>query len=146
MKPEGVNRVVIAVRDLDKGIALYSELLGATFHEVGPLAEPFGVRAAFSWDAGIEICAPLPGRDSPMKQSIEQQGEGLVGVVFGVENVDEARERAEKLNIRVSALIEYDQGQIRQYLQDRFKKYKQYMLKAADTYGVRVILGQIEAK
>ena len=32
MKPLGVNRVTIAVKDIDKGKELYSELLGATFH------------------------------------------------------------------------------------------------------------------
>ena len=64
MRPLGVNRVTIGVKDLEKGIELYSKLLGATFYDQSVPAEPFGLRCAISWDAGIELVAPLPGRDS----------------------------------------------------------------------------------
>jgi hypothetical protein len=69
-----------------------------------------------------------------------------MGVVFAVDDVDEARQRAEEMGIGVLGLIEYDQSQIREYHQDMFKKYKEYMLNPADTYGVGVVLGQIEQK
>jgi len=146
MRPRGVNRVTIAVKDLDKGIALYSRLLGATFHDQSTPAEPYGLRCAISWDAGIELVAPLPGRSSFAEKHIAKHGEGLMGVVFAVDDVDEARQRAEEMVIGVLALIEYDQDQIREYHQDMFKKYKEYMLNPADTYGVGVVLGQIEPK
>jgi len=148
MRPLGVNRVTIAVRDLEKGIELYSRLLGATFHDANPVdAETYGIRVAMSWDAGIELVCPLPGRDGLVKQFIENQGEGLMGVVFVVDDVDECRATAEKMGIGVLALIaDYDQGQIDKYLQGRFKKYKEYMLNPADTYGVGPIIGQIEPK
>jgi methylmalonyl-CoA/ethylmalonyl-CoA epimerase len=146
MRPRGVNRVTIAVKDLDKGIALYSGLLGATFHDQSTPAEPYGLRCAISWDAGIELVAPLPGRSSFAEKHIAKHGEGLMGVVFAVDDVDEARQRAEKMGIGVLALIEYDQDQVREYHQDMFKKYKEYMLNPADTYGVGVVLGQIEPK
>jgi len=146
MRPRGINRVTIAVKDLDKGIALYSRLLGATFHDQSTPAEPYGLRCAISWDAGIELVAPLPGRKSFAEKHIAKHGEGLMGVVFAVDDVDEARQRAEGMGIGVLALIEYDQNQIREYHQDMFKKYKEYMLNPADTYGVGVVLGQIEPK
>lgn len=146
MRPQGVNRVTIAVKDLDGGIALYSKLLGATFHDQSTPAEPYGLRCAISWDAGIELVAPLPGRDSLVEEHIAKHGEGLMGVVFAVDDVDEGRHRAEEMGIGVLALIEYDQDQIREYHQDMFNKYKEYMLNPADTYGAGVILGQIEPK
>jgi methylmalonyl-CoA/ethylmalonyl-CoA epimerase len=146
MRPRGVNRVTIAVKDLDKGIALYSRLLGATFHDQSTPAEPYGLRCAISWDAGIELVAPLRGRDSFAEKHIARHGEGLMGVVFAVDDVDEGRQRAEEMGIGVLGLIEYDQNQIREYHQDMFKKYKEYMMNPADTYGVGVVLGQIELK
>lgn len=146
MRPRGVNRVTIAVKDLDKGIALYSGLLGATFHDQSTPAEPYGLRCAISWDAGIELVAPLPGRDSFAEKHITKHGEGLMGVVFAVDDVDEGRQRAEEMGIGVLGLIEYNQDELREYHQGMFKKYKEYMLNPADTYGVGVVLGQIELK
>ena len=64
MKPKGVNRVVVAVKDLEKAIDIYSKLLGATFYDVSAGSEQFGIKAAISWDAGIELCAPIAGTNS----------------------------------------------------------------------------------
>jgi len=48
MKPKGVNRVVVAVKDLEKAIDTYSKLLGATFHDVSAGSEQYGVKAVIS--------------------------------------------------------------------------------------------------
>lgn len=146
MKPKGVNRVTIAVQDLQKGIDLYSKLLGATFYGASPDAESYGVQVAMSWDAGIELVCPLPGRKSYAEKFIKEHGEGVLGVVFAVDDVDEARERAEKMGIRIWAAIDYSQEEIDRYLQGRFKKYKEYMLSADGTMGVGPVIGQIEPK
>ncbi len=146
MKPKGVNRVVIAVRDLDKAVETYSKLLGATFHDVSAGAESYGVRVFISWDAGIELTSPLPGRDSYIEKIIDNRGEGLVGVVFCVDDVDAAHDKAKELGIGVVALIEYDQEYIERHLGGMFSKYKEYMLKSADLHGVGAIVGQIDPK
>lgn len=146
MKPKGVNRVVIAVRDLDAAMETYSRLLGATFHDTSAGAEPFGVRVAMSWDAGIELCSPLPGRNSYVEKIIKENGEGLVGVVFCVDDVEEAYSRADEMGISVLATVDYDQKTIDQYLEGRFKKYKEYMLSGDPLRGVGMIVGQIEPK
>jgi methylmalonyl-CoA/ethylmalonyl-CoA epimerase len=146
MKPKGVNRVVVAVKDLDKAIATYSKLLGATFQDVSAGSEQYGVKAAISWDAGIELCAPIAGRDSYVEQIINRQGEGLVGVLFCVDDVEQAHAQAEKIGISVLASLDYDQKQIDEQLQGRFKKYKWYMLNAGDLCGVGAFIAQIEPK
>jgi methylmalonyl-CoA/ethylmalonyl-CoA epimerase len=146
MKPKGVNRVVVAVNDLEKAIDIYSKLLGATFHDVSAGSEQYGVRAAISWDAGIELCAPIPGRDSYIEQLIEKRGEGLMGVVFCVDDVGQACARAKDMGISVLTSLDYDQKQIDEQLQGRFKKYKWYMLNASDLCGVGAIIAQIEPK
>ncbi len=147
MRPMGVNRVVMAVKDLDRAVAHYSRLLNTSFIDVSAGAEPFGLSAAISFDAGIELCAPLPGRDSFVKKFIDQHGEGITGVVFVVDDVDQARDVAEKMGVGVLAVIaDYDQAYIDEHLEGRYKKYKEYMLNPADTSGAVVIVGQIEPK
>ena len=147
MRPRGVNRVVMAVNDLSKAVDLYSDLLNTTFIDVSDGAEPFGLSAAISFDAGIELCAPLPGRDSFVRRFIDQHGEGLMWVVLVLDDVDQTHDKAKEMGIGVLALIaDYDQDYIDRHLEGRYKKYKEYMLKPADTFGAGVIIGQIEPK
>ena len=146
MKPLGINRVVIAVRDLDRAVRFYSELLGATFQDASAGAERFGIKAALSGDAGIELVAPLPGRDSLIARSIEESGEGLRQVIFAVDDVDEARVKAEEMGIGVEQTIELTQDQLRQYFRDRFGKFKEHVLNPADTCGTQLVVGQFERK
>lgn len=147
MRPLGVNRVTIAVKDLEKGKDLYSKLLGATFHPGSEAdAAALGIEVAMSWDAGIELVAPLPDRDSHVKNIIEKRGEGLIGVVFGVDNVDEAKGAADSIGIRTWHSLDYSQEQIDEHLQGRFRKYKEYMLNAKDTGGVGPVIAQIEPR
>ena len=53
MAVNGVNRIILAVRDLQKAKAYYEDLLGATFHDAHWTGEPFGIQVAISWNAGI---------------------------------------------------------------------------------------------
>jgi methylmalonyl-CoA/ethylmalonyl-CoA epimerase len=146
MKPQGVNRVVIAVKDLDEATALYSRLLGATFHDDSASSESYGMRVAISWDAGIELCAPLPGHDSFTKRFIEQRGEGLMSVVFAVDDLDEARERAENLGIGTIAYFEYEQDRMSEYLRDGYKSYKECILNSIDSCSFGVVVTQMEQR
>ena len=146
MKPLGINRIVIAVRDLDRAVRFYSELLGATFHDASAAAEPFGIKAALSWDAGVELVAPLPNRDSVIARSIEERGEGLQQVIFAVDDVDEAWVKVGEMGIGVVQTIELNQDQLREYFQDRFGKFKEYVLNPADTCGAQLVVGQFDRK
>ncbi|MDD5094926.1 MAG: VOC family protein [Dehalococcoidia bacterium] len=145
MQPLGVNRVVIAVKDLERGKQLFSKLLGATFHSTNDEeAASLGVSMAMSWDAGIELVSPLPDRDSKIKQIVETRGEGLIGVVFVVDDVEEAKEAADELGIPVWYTVDYSQEQIDTYQQGRFRKFKEYMLDPRGVHGVGAIIAQIE--
>lgn len=147
MKPQGVNRVYLVVRDFEKTLALYSKLLGATFHDA-QVEDLFGVRAAISWDAGIEVISPLPGSTNPMAQGMEQylerHGEGIYGVAFSVKDADEARDQALELGMTPIPL-EFNQEQIKQHFQGRFKLFKEYILNPEGTFG-DVVVAQLEPK
>ena len=46
MSLRGMNRVIVAVRDLEKSKAFYSRILGATFHDAHWTGAPFGIDVA----------------------------------------------------------------------------------------------------
>lgn len=145
MKTKGINRVAIVVNDLDRAVALYSELLNTTFHPI-QIAEEHGVRAAFSYEPGIEIASPIPGSNELMAlalaQHIKEHGEGLYGVVFSVDDIEQARAKAEELGIGVLHKMEVDPDEIKRSFQDRFSSFTEYFLNPEDTHGAIVVLGQ----
>lgn len=61
MSVRGVNRIIVAVRDIEAAKRYYHELLGAEFRDANWTGAPFGIAVAIAWNVGIELCAPLPG-------------------------------------------------------------------------------------
>ena len=143
MKQRGINRVTMAVWDLAKGKEFYSKLLAATFHPVHDAdAAAHGIECAIAWDAGIELVAPLPERPSFVRNHLEKKGEGLLGAVFAVEDVDATRDAAEELGVRVVGSLDYDQATIDRWLQGRFEKYKEYFLAADGPLSPGMLIGE----
>ena len=146
MKQQGVNRVVMAVRDIEAGRAFYEELLGCTFHPANDEeAEAFGVKVLMSWDGGIELVAPIEGAGSHIDTILEQKGEGLIGVVWAVPDADKAKAAAERLGVPSFFTLSYDQDQIGANLQGRFTKYYQHFLMPSGPLGdAQVLVGEFE--
>ena len=143
MVQRGINRVAMAVWDLEKGKAFYSKLLGATFHPVHEEdAAAHGIECAIAWDAGVELVAPLSDRPSCVRQHLEKNGEGLVGAVFAVEDVDASKDAALELGVRVVGSLDYEQATIDRWLQGRFEKYKEYFLAPDGPLGPGLLLGE----
>jgi methylmalonyl-CoA/ethylmalonyl-CoA epimerase len=143
---KGVNRVIIAVCDLEKGVSLYSNLLGTTFEDASWTGELFGISVAISWEAGIELCAPIPERESVVSQFLEQNGEGVMSVVFGVQEIEEAKVQAESAGIPAVIPINFSQEEIDEHLGGHFKTYKEYVLNSAEACGFGIMLGQFDPK
>lgn len=133
-REQGVNRVVMLVRDLDAGRSFYERLLGCTFHPVNDEeAAAFGVRTVFSWDGGIELVAPLEGADSHLEKILEERGEGLIGVVWAVPDADASKVAAGELGVASYYTLDYDRAQIDRDLQGRFTRYYQHFLSGPGT-------------
>jgi methylmalonyl-CoA/ethylmalonyl-CoA epimerase len=133
-RQRGVNRVVMAVRDLEAGREFYEKLLGCTFHHGNDEeAAAFGVRMLFSWDGGVELIAPIEGKDSYVEKLIEEKGEGLVGVVWAVQDADASKAAGEELGVGSFFTLDYSQEQIDDNLQGRFRRYYEHFLGGADT-------------
>ena len=131
-RQRGVNRVVMAVRDIDAGRAFYEELLGCTFHHGNDeQAAQFGVRVLFSWDGGVELVAPIEGADSYIEKIIDESGEGLIGVVWAVDDADASKAAAEKHGVDCFFTLDYSPEQIDHDLQGRFGRYYVHFLAGA---------------
>ncbi len=146
-RQRGVNRVVMAVRDIEAGRAFYEELLGCTFHHGNDdEAAAFGVRMLFSWDAGIELVAPIEGRDSHIEKILDERGEGMIGVVWAVDDADAAKAAGEKLGVSTFHTLDYSPEQIAADLQGRFSRYYEHFMGGADTPlgNASVLVGEFD--
>lgn len=78
MQIEKLDHIHIYVRDLEKAIRRFEDLLGVQFGEVMTEGlEHLGVKGAFA-TPGLDVSQPTsPG--SPVAKVIERMGEGLVG-------------------------------------------------------------------
>jgi len=139
---------MIAVHDLEKAKRQYGELLGATFMDANWTGEPFGINVSIAWDAGIELCAPMPGRehDSAVSQFLAQRGEGIMNVFFGVDDGDAANKQASALGYRCVNALDYTQEEIDRHLGGRFARYQEFTLASADRCGFSVTLARIDEK
>lgn len=139
MEARGVNRIVLAVRDIEKAKDIYSRLFGVTFSDASWTGEPFGMNVAISWDAGIELCAPMPGREegSLISPFLRDHGDGILSVVFGVQDADRAKQRAEQIGMQAIHSVDYSQEEIAAHLGGLFKKYKEYCRNAGNWMGAR---------
>lgn len=144
----GVNRVMIAVHDLEKAKRQYSDLLGATFMDVDWTGEPFGINVAIAWDAGIELCSPMKGRekDSAISQFLTHRGEGIMSVFFGVDDVDAAVGRAKEHGYGTVHALDYSQQEIDEHLNGLFTKYQETILNSGEQCGFGITLAQIDKK
>ena len=61
------------------------------------------------WDAGLEVVAPMDERtpfNEALHDRLEKQGEGLLGIVFGVENLEKHKEKLEAKGFEVGPLMD----------------------------------------
>ncbi len=148
MSIKGVNRIIIAVRDIEKSKKFFADLLGAKFQEANWTGEQLGIDVSISWNAGIELCAPQKGRekDSAITPFLEEKGEGIVNVVFGFSDADAALEKVENSGLSAFHSVDYSQQEIDNHLDGLFKKYKEYFIDSSEQCGFTTTLAQIEPK
>ena len=88
-----LDHVAIAVKDLDKGIAIYNDL-GLNFDEAREIVKEQGVVTAFASideNAHLELLAPIDD-EGTIANFIKKNGEGIHHICFRVENVAQKSE------------------------------------------------------
>lgn len=145
---KGVNRVLIAVHDIVQAKQLYHDLLGATFMDANWTGEPFGIQVAIAWDAGIELCAPMPGREktSAVSEFLATRGEGVMNVFFAVDDGEAAMERVANQGYGCIHALDYTREEIDQHLGGLFKRYQEFTINSTKQCGFTVSLARIEGK
>ena len=147
MRQRGVNRVVMAVRDLQAGREFYERLLGCEFHPGNDEeAAAFGVKILFSFDAGIELVAPIEGKGSHIEKILDERGEGIVGVVWAVADADASKSAAQELGVSTYYTLDYSQSQIDRDLQGRFSRYYEHFMSGPRTPlgNASVLIGEFD--
>lgn len=144
MQEKGINRIVIAVWDFEQGKHYFEKLLGAEFapENTDGEAASFGVRVAMAWEAGIELISPLPNTQSPIRDDMEKNGEGIKGIVFAVDDADEAMKNGETLGLRSYYDLDYTQEEINEKCQGRFTTYKEHFISAKEPLNATILLGE----
>ncbi len=87
---QGIDRIAIAVKDLDKAVKFFNELLGVEF-DIFPNHEGLGMRGGYS-ASGLELIEPT-APDTTIGRFIKDRGEGLWCLVLKVKDMDEAIKR-----------------------------------------------------
>ncbi len=87
-KAKGLDHVAIAVKDLDKAIALYRDTFGLELAEIEEVADQQVRTAIFGHGSGrIELICPT-SPDTGVAKFLEKRGEGLHHICVEVEDID----------------------------------------------------------
>ena len=90
VKAKGLDHVAIAVKDLDRAIALYRDAFGLELAEVEEVPEQQVRTAIFGHGMGrIELICPTVN-DSGVAKFLEKRGEGLHHICVEVEDIEAA--------------------------------------------------------
>ncbi len=102
---------------------LLGRVLGIPWNEP-QVNEATGALIIVSWDAGLEIIAPIR-EEGPYWERIQRFGEGSVSIVFGVPDLDKGMERAKAngLDIAFLAQLNGDEPWL-----SRFSKFREARL------------------
>jgi methylmalonyl-CoA/ethylmalonyl-CoA epimerase len=88
VKAKGLDHVAIAVKDLDKAIALYRDVLGLELTEVEEVPEQQVRTAIFGHGSGrVELICPTSA-DTGVAKFLEKRGEGLHHICIEVEDIE----------------------------------------------------------
>ncbi len=127
---EAIDRIVVAVKDLDKTRDLLTDLLDIDFDE--PIADDeYNMRAVYSY-FGLELVESTAS-GSVIDQYIESRGEGIFRLVIKVSNMDEAIKKFEKKGVR--AVGEMTFGGVREVV-----------FHPKDAHGMQIVLAEYKAK
>jgi catechol 2,3-dioxygenase-like lactoylglutathione lyase family enzyme len=100
-----LDRLVIAVRDIDAAVELYTTLFGGIFRRSSDAADrSLGVRVAVNMDVGIELLTPVEGAENLVVERLHrflaEKGDGIFGAGMRIDSTQDAIDRAERAGIK----------------------------------------------
>lgn len=128
------------MENLEAKVSELAALCGIDFGEPAINAD-IGLTIYLSWEAGLEIVAPhaeITDYNRLLHERLARHGEGMWGVVFGVEDLEEARERARSLGYTPTPVVGESPDSP---WKDRVLSVKES--RATEFLGTWIIFGQI---
>ncbi len=96
-----IDHIGIAVKDLDKQIKFYSEVLGLSCDGTEVVKEQKVKVAMFPvGEVRIELLQPL-AEDSPIARFLEKKGEGIHHIAFLVSDLEKGLEKLEEHEVKL---------------------------------------------
>lgn len=99
-----LDHVALRVRDLAAASHAWEAITGVGALAMGVHPVSGGSFEAVRFPLGermIELISPVPGVDSPVAARLASHGEGVAALALPVEDIDAARERLERIGVRV---------------------------------------------
>ena len=127
---ETIERIFIAVKDLDSSLKFFTDLLDVEFDVVGA-NDDLKIRGAYS-PSGLELIEPTAD-DSFLIKYLQKKGEGVVGIVLKVRDMDSAVKRLEEKGLKKT-------------MDMRVGKMREVGFNPHDTHGVQIVLAEYPAK
>ena len=101
MKPNGIEHIGIAVKDLKSSIPIYERLLGVECYAIESIPDQF-VNTAFFKVGSVKIELLEPSDEaSPIASFLEAKGEGVHHIALAVDDTDEALTNAKNNGFRL---------------------------------------------
>ncbi len=135
---KGIERVALAVPDLEEAQAFFESWFGATFHPE-ELIEDMGIRYR-PFEIGndrMELLEPTH-EDSPVAKFLKARGgPGVHHITFEVDDLDEAIAELERRGGRIAYRHTYDQG-----VTFEGQVWREAFVHPKDAYGVLIHLAE----
>lgn len=129
MRIERIDRVAIAVRELEKAMTFFSSMFGIKFDEIIE-NDQHKYRVVYS-AVGLELIEPTD-ISSSIDKFIRKRGEGIIFVVFKVSDIEEGKRLLQQKGLRLV-------GEIRR------GKWQEALFHPKDSFGVQIGLCEYEA-
>ncbi len=98
MKLEKLDHLHFYVKDLEKTMESFEDLLGVKFSEVMNWEESGGIRDSYA-PPGLNVIQPVGNQ--AIDKFIQQKGEGISAVSFKVTNIDQAIEELQSKGLKL---------------------------------------------
>lgn len=149
MEIEGIDRLVIGVKDMDRALGFFRDVLGVSFTELGGDAPKVaGCRLAISLDKRLELISPVaeplqatnPPDPLELKRRLENADAVLYALIFKVGDMDAAIANAARHGVAVVGnRIRFARDE-----QLRVSNFDEVTLAEDATFGIKMALSQYE--
>lgn len=136
-----LHHVGIAVHDLDVSQPIYEKLYGTTFRRAGDaIAGPSGIQVAACWRVGIELCAPIPGADTPtaiaLREFLGNRGEGVYALAHEVDEFESANAGCRAMGLPLIMQLTLSAEEIDRELGGAFEYFDETVFDGLDRPGI----------